>query len=216
MTSGSVTSHAPSLTAPRAPPTPLQPETADARTGPDAIDPGLDRRERRLELHAEATEHHDARRKRRVRERELLSDQVLVAGEPIAEEVESPAQLLARLVDALRIALRVGLAKLREQHRRRRDERVVAVVLEHPHPGTALRVVRHESRQRILVFQVLVDDRRVVDDLVLVDQHRHLPVRVQAEEIRQLLLLLTQVDEDLLVLEILLGQYDADLLAEWT
>src|SRR5262249_4170647 len=117
---------------------PLETEAPDARSGANAVDPRLHRRECRLELDSEASEHHDAGRECRVGERDPLADEILVPTEAVAQEVEAAAELLARLVDALHVPLRVGLAELREQHRRRRDEGVVAVVLEDPHPGTAL------------------------------------------------------------------------------
>src|SRR5207244_7309828 len=79
----------------------LQPETPHARPRADALDPRLDWRQGRLELDAEAPEHHDARREGCVRERELLAYQVLVATQGIAQEVEAPAQLFPRLLDPL-------------------------------------------------------------------------------------------------------------------
>src|ERR1051326_7564796 len=194
----------------------LQPEAPDARTSADAVDPRLDRRQRGLQLDPESAEHHDARRERCIGEAELLPDQVLVPGELVAKVVEGSTKLLARLLDALLIALRIRPAELGQQHRGGRDERVVAVVLEHPHPGPPLRVLGHQTGERILVFQILVDDRGIVDNLVPIDPDPDFAIRVQAQEFRELLLLLAQIDEDLLVLEVLLREHDTDLLAERT
>src|SRR4030095_666937 len=88
------------------------------------------------------------------------------------------------------------------------------VVLEQTDAGAAAGILWHETRDRVLVLQVLVDDGGLVHHLVLVDQDRDFAVGIQAQEIRRLLLLLAQVDEDLLVLEILLRQNHAHLLAE--
>src|SRR5262249_43267902 len=105
-------------------------EAAHAGTGADAIEPCLDGRQCGLELESQASEHHHTRRERCIGQRELWPDQVLAAVQLVAQEVQAAPELLARLLDTLRIALRLGLAKLREKHCRRRDERVVAVVLE--------------------------------------------------------------------------------------
>src|SRR5262249_23732339 len=144
---------------------PLKTESADARSGANAVDPGLHRRKSGFELDAEAAEDHDARRERRIGEREFLADEIFMSGELVAQIIEATPELFARLVDALLIALGIGFAQLREQHRRRRDERVVAVILEHPHRGTSLRVLGHQPGERILVLEVLVDDCGVVDYL---------------------------------------------------
>src|SRR5581483_7316494 len=159
-------------------------------------------------------EHHDARRERGVREGELAADEELVPVEVVAQMIERPAELLPGLVDALRVTIALGLANLREQRRGRGNERVVAVVLEHADARATLRILGKQPRQGILVLQVLVDDRRVVDDLVLVDEDRNLAVRVQAQELRRLLLLPAQIDEDLLVLQIFFRQNDPYLLAK--
>ena len=55
---------------------------------------------------------------------------------------------------------------------------------------TSGRVLGRQPRQRILILQVLVDDRRVVNDFILVGQDRDLAVRIHSEEFRGLLLLL--------------------------
>src|SRR5262249_12870422 len=89
---------------------PLETEAPDARAGANAVDPCLHRRECRLELDAEASEHHDSGREGRVGERELLADEVLVPTEAVAQEVETATELLACLVDALHVPLRVRLA----------------------------------------------------------------------------------------------------------
>src|SRR5437867_7727389 len=93
-----------------------EPEATDARSGPDAVDPRLHGAQPGLELDPQPAEHHDARCEGRIGKRELASDQELLPGEVIAQVVEAAAQLLARLLDTLRIALRVRLAELSEQH----------------------------------------------------------------------------------------------------
>src|SRR5262245_66496738 len=57
----------------------LQTECPNARPGADALDPRLHIAESRLELHAEPSDHHDTGGERRVGERELLADEVLLA-----------------------------------------------------------------------------------------------------------------------------------------
>src|SRR5262249_39496589 len=143
----------------------LEPQAAHAGSRADAIEPRLDWRQCGLELEAEAAEHHHARREGGIGERELGTHQVLAAVELVAKEVKAAAELLASLLDALRITLSLRLAQLREKHRRRRDERVVAVVLEETDLGARLRILRHQPGKRVFVLQILVDDGRVVDHL---------------------------------------------------
>src|SRR5438876_6692456 len=156
----------------------LQAEAAYARTGADAIDPGLYRGERRFELDAETPEHHNTRCEGGVGEREFAPAEECLRSEPVTEEVEPTPQLLARLIDALGVAFPLGLAHLCQEHRRRGDEGIVAVILQHADATASLRILRHEAWQGIFFLQVFIDYGRVVDDLVLVDQHRHLPVGI--------------------------------------
>ena len=132
--------------------------------------------------------------------------------ETVTQEIETPPQPLADLLDLRDVALGIRLAELHQELRRVRDELVVAVVFEPPDLGAGLRVLRHQPGRGVFVLQVLVDDGRVADDLVLVDQHRDLAQRVQPEELRGALLLLAQVDERRLVLELFLGQDNPYLL----
>src|SRR5690242_912377 len=77
----------------RSRPVALQPEAPHARPGADAVDPGLHGSQRRLELDAEAPEHHDPWGKGGIGEGELLADEVLLAAEAVAQEVESAPEL---------------------------------------------------------------------------------------------------------------------------
>jgi hypothetical protein len=64
---------------------------------------------------------------------ELVPDQVFVAIELVAQEVQAPPQLLACLFDALRAPARLRLAGLQQRMVVGGMKGVVAVVLEEPH-----------------------------------------------------------------------------------
>jgi hypothetical protein len=85
----------------------------------------------------------------------------------------------------------------------------------------AARALRHaggiESRLRMALFEVLEDQRRVVDDDVAVDQHRHLALGVERHHVRMMGLIAVleaPADLDPLVGESLLVEGHADLRGE--
>src|SRR5215470_1854238 len=68
---------------------------------------------------------------------------------------------------------------------------------------------------RVFLLEILVDDGRIVDDHLVIDENRYLSVRIQLQKIGVLAMLARpQVDENLLVLQLFLGQYHAHLLSE--
>src|SRR2546429_6957026 len=67
---------------------------------------------------------------------------------------------------------------------------------------------------RVLVLEVLVDRRGIVDHDLFVDEDRNLAERIQLEKLRPLLFAATKVDVDELVRKLLLGKHDSYLLAE--
>ena len=82
---------------------------------------------------------------------------------------------------------------------------------EQPRAGAHHRVGRHQLRMREALVDVLVDDVRLVQHQVALDEHRHLVVRVHH---RQVLGLVVEVDVDDLEIHALLVQHDAAALAE--
>ena len=84
---------------------------------------------------------------------------------------------------------------------------------EQPRPRAHHRVGRHQLRMRKAIVDVLVDDVRLVQDQVALDQHRHLVVRVHH---RQVFGLVVQIDVDDLEIHALFVQHDAAALAEGT
>src|SRR5262245_64451676 len=67
----------------------LESQAPDARPRSDAVDPGLNGREGRLQLDAEAPEHHDPGRERSIGEGELLANEVFMPGERVPRVIDA-------------------------------------------------------------------------------------------------------------------------------
>ncbi|MPM54539.1 hypothetical protein SDC9_101317 [bioreactor metagenome] len=80
----------------------------------------------------------------------------------------------AGLLQCLVVAL--GGARLERVHVH--EEFLLEVQQEQAHAGAVHRVTRHELRMREALVDVLVDDVRLVQDQVTLNQNRHLAVRV--------------------------------------
>ena len=81
-----------------------------------------------------------------------------------------------------------------------------------PRAGTHDRVRRHQLGMRKTLVDVFVDDVRLIEDEIALDQHRHLAVRIDDGDI---FLLGKQVDVDHLEIHALFVQDDATALTEW-
>ena len=91
------------------------------------------------------------------------------------------------------------------------EQLLLEAVQEQPRPGAHHRVRGHQLRMREPLVDVLVDDVRLVQHEVALDQHRNLVVRIHH---RQVLGLVVEVDVDDLEVHPLLVQHDAAALAE--
>ena len=72
-----------------------------------------------------------------------------------------------------------------------------------PHLGAIEVIARHERSVGEFLVERFVDHRRLVDDAVAVDQHRHLAVGILLNQIFRFVL---EIDFDLFVGDVLFGQ----------
>src|ERR1041385_4442005 len=75
----------------------------------------------------------------------------------------------------------------------------------------AVGVFRHERRIGVFVFEIFVDDRRIVDDKAFVVERGYLAERVDFQIFRAFLFFLGEIDRDTLELEAFLDERDPHL-----
>ncbi len=134
---------------------------------------------------------------------EVVAQHVLGAGEHRRELDQAVGDVLARLVDLLLLAAleRVDL----------REELDLHVEEHQARPRAHHRVRRHELRVREALVDVLVDDVRLVQDEVALDQHGQPVVRVHDGDV---LGLVVEVDVDHLEVHALLVEHEPAAVAE--
>src|SRR6476661_7833782 len=122
------------------------------------------------------------RRDGNVEHREVLAQHVFVLQEHRCELGEPVADVRAGLLQRLLVALGRARLERADVH----EQLLLEVEQEQAHAGTVDRVPGHQLRMREALVDVLVDDVRLVQDEVPLDQDRDLAIRVHHVDVFRL------------------------------
>ena len=114
----------------------------------------------------------------------------------------------ARLFEALLVALGVLVLERADVD----EQFLLEIEQEQARTGAHHRIGRHQLRMREALVDVLVDDVRLVQDQVALDQDRHLAVRVHHRDVFRLV---EQVDVADLEIHALFEQHETATMGEW-
>src|SRR5689334_19103107 len=137
-----------------------------------------------------------------VEHREVLAQHVLVLQEHRGQLRQAVADVRAGLLQRLLVAL--GRARLQRRHVH--EQFLLEIEQEETHAGAVHRVAGHQLRMREALVDVLVDDVRLVQDQVALDQDGDLAVRVHDVDVFRLVV---QVDVTDLEVHAFFEQHEA-------
>ena len=143
------------------------------------------------------------RRDRHVEHGELVAQHELLLGEHRRDLRQRVAYHLAAFFGLFLRALFDGMDVA--------EHFILEAVQEQPRTRTQHRIGRHQLRMRKTVVDVFVDDIRLIQNEIALDQHRHLVVRIHHCEVFGLVV---KIDIDDLEIHAFFVEHDAATLAE--